>query len=142
MSELNTQESSNIPEVTFTLEVSDTVQAPVDSTLSIAGMAADAKATGDAIADAQSYLQGEIDTLGNNIGAVAGTLFPVGSVYVSISSTAPTFGGANWNWQEIMIPTTWGDLQNGARDYVARGSNDTPGTLHFWLRTADTEVSA
>lgn len=146
MSELNnnTPESidDGIPEVNFTLEVSNTVQAPVDDTLSISQMAADAKATGDAIAAAKAELQEEIDALDEDVSTVAGVLFPIGSIYVSTSSTAPTFGGTNWNWQEIMIPATWGDLEDGARSYKTKDSGDTPGTIHFWLRIADSEVNA
>ena len=57
-------------------------------------------------------------------------MFPVGSVYVSTSSTAPTFGGT---WQEIVIPATWGDIEDGNRSYYFGTGT---GTLHFWKRTA------
>lgn len=143
MSEVNNTPESiddGIPEVSFTLEVSNVVQAPVDDTLSIAGEAADAKATGDAIAQARSDLQEEIDAIETGVDSVANTLFPVGAVYISTSSSAPTFGGENWNWQEIKIPVTQGDLMDGVRSYAALGESETPGTLHFWLRIADTEV--
>lgn len=146
MSEINTEQSieeQGIPEIHMSLQVNETVQAPVDDTLSISGQAADAYATGQAIEAAKDLLQGEIDTAEASIAALAGTLFPVGSICVTTSATAPTFGGTNWNWQEIMIPATWGDLEDGARSYTEKGANDTPGTLHFWLRIADTEeVSA
>lgn len=149
MSEVNTPENTSpeslddgIPEVTFSLEVSQVVQAPIDDTLSIEGMAADAKATGDAIAGAKAELQAEIDAIETGVDSVAGRLFPVGCIYVSTSSTAPTFGGTNWRWQEIMIPVTQGDLMDGSRSYAEMESGDTPGTIHFWLRLADAEVQA
>lgn len=53
----NTEENisnNGIPEISFTVEPSQNVQTPVDKTLSIDEMAADAKATGDAIANVQS----------------------------------------------------------------------------------------
>lgn len=144
--ENSTQESINndgIPEVTFTLEVYTSVQAPVDDTLTMTGMAADAKATGDAIAAAQAALQEEIDGITGDLSGVAGMLFPVGSVYISTSATAPTFGAANWNWQEVKIPVTQGDLVNGFRGVAVFESGDDPGEdhLHFWLRIADTGVT-
>lgn len=172
MSEVNNTSPESlddgIPEVTFTVQVSNTQQAPVDDTLSITGMAADAKATGDAIeqaktdiqavidetesglqgdiadakselegeiADAKSELQGEIDSISADLESVISSIFPVGAIYVCTASTAPTFGGSSWTWQEIMIPTTWGDLEDGSRSYADKGSGDTPGTLHFWRRT-------
>lgn len=136
-------EFNNTPEIEFPeVQVMSVVQAPIDDTLTISGMAADAKATGDAIAAVEETLQESIGTVADNLAAVRGILFPIGSVVINTSSTAPTFGGANWNWQEIMIPATWGDIQNGARSYTEKGETDTPGTLHFWLRIADSEVSA
>ena len=117
MSEVNTTPA--IPEITFTISVSDTVQAPVDSTLSIEGQAADAYATGLAISNLQTALTS----------AIAG-LFPVGAIYVSTSSTAPAFYGT---WQEIQMPATWGDLEDGNRTYV---DGTGTGNLHFWRRKA------
>jgi hypothetical protein len=145
MSELNNTPSSiddGIPEVNFTLEVAETVQAPVDDTLSISGEAADAKATGDKIAETKAELEEEIRDIAINVSGVANTLFPVGCIYVSTSAAAPTFGGTNWRWQEIKIPVTQGDLMDGFRSYAAKKDGDTPGTLHFWLRLSDAEVTA
>ena len=115
----NSIDTQGIPEITLGLEVMETVQAPVDATLSIAGEAADAKATGDAIANLQTALT-----------AAIAALFPIGSIYVSMSSTAPAFYGT---WVEIVMPATWGDIEDGMRTC-------TPGTgtgnMHFWKRTA------
>jgi predicted amino acid-binding ACT domain protein len=141
MSELNNTPADGIPEVTFEVEVANVVQTPVDDTLSIPGMAADAKATGEAIDAAKNELQEEIDAIDTDVNSVYGKIFPVGSIYVSTSATAPTFGGTNWRWQEILLPVTYGDLMSGARDYAEVGT-ETPGTVHFWLRIADAEVSA
>lgn len=138
MSEINNTPESideGIPEVTFTLQVAETVQAPVDPTLSIEGQAADAQATGEAIADLKTLLEGEIDTVDDRVDGLLGTAFPVGTILLTESSTAPSIG-TGWTWQEVMIPVTQGDLINGARSYQAKGTGDTPGTIHFWRRTA------
>ena len=122
MSELNEnsiEETPGIPEISLQIEVMDTVEAPVDTTLSIAGQAADAKATGDAI-----------NALETSLTQAVAALFPVGAIYVSTSSTAPTFYGT---WVEIVIPVTHGDLYGGYRSYV---DGTGTGTLHFWRRTA------
>ena len=111
--------TDGIPEITLQLTVMDTVPAPVDATLSIAGQAADAKATGEAIAAVNASLATAI-----------AALFPIGAIYVSTISTAPVFYGT---WVEIKIPATWGDLEDGMRSYV---DGTGTGTLHFWRRTA------
>lgn len=125
---------SNIPVVTFDLQVSETTQAPLDSTLTVSGMAADAAAVGEAIAEARGALQDEIDDITTAFSGLAGSLFPVGSVIGTLSAVAPAFiTGATW--VEIMIPATWGDLEDGSRDYVDKTEDDTAGSLHFWRRT-------
>ena len=108
-----------IPEITFALSVSETVPSPVDPTLSIEGEAADAKATGDRIALLQT-----------TVTAAIAALFPIGSVYCSVNSTAPAFYGT---WVEITMPATWGDLEDGMRSYT---DGTGTGTMHFWRRTA------
>ena len=115
----NSIETEGIPEITLQLQVMDTVQAPVDDTLSVAGEAADAKATGDAI-----------NTVNSTLSAAIASMFPIGSIYVSTIDTAPVFYGA---WVEITIPTSWGDLEDGMRSYV---DGTGTGTLHFWRRVA------
>lgn len=111
--------NDGIPVITLQLQVMDTVPAPVDATLSIAGQAADAKATGDAIAALNAAFNSAI-----------AALFPIGAIYVSTISTAPVFYGS---WVEITIPATWGDLEDGMRSYT---DGTGTGTLHFWRRTA------
>lgn len=111
--------NEGIPEITLQVSVMNTVPAPVDPTLSIAGQAADAKATGDAIRAVNTALATAI-----------AALFPIGAIYVSTISTAPVFYGT---WVEIKIPATWGDLEDGNRSYV---DGQGTGTLHFWRRTA------
>lgn len=115
----NSIETQGIPEITLQVSVMETVQAPVDATLSIQGQAADAKATGDAIAAVNTALN-----------AAIAALFPIGSVYVSLTDTAPVFYGT---WVEITMPATWGDIEDGMRSYV---DGTGTGTLHFWRRTA------
>lgn len=110
---------TNIPEMTFSMEAAEVVQAPVDSTLSISGQAADAQATGNAIR-----------TLSTTLSAAIAALFPVGSVYVSLNNTAPEFYGT---WVEITMPATWGDIEDGMRSYT---DGTGTGSLHFWRRTA------
>ena len=115
----NSIQTEGIPEINFTLDVMETVQAPIDPTLSIQGQAADAKATGDAIQAARTELT-----------AAIAALFPIGSIYQTTNSTPPAFYGV---WTEITMPATWGDIEDGMRSYLdATGT----GTIHFWRRTA------
>lgn len=155
--EENIQENS-IPELSFTVEPSQNVQTPVDKTLSIAEMAAEAKATGDAIATLESAISdlntdmaevstrtaadirmGASDTrtitealteMQTNFGL---SVYPIGSVYFSVTGEAPQMDGT---WVEIVIPMTWGDAKNGTRNYRQVRVGETTGTLKLWLRVA------
>lgn len=65
-----------------------------------------------------------------DVSVLVDVFYPVGSVYASTSTTAPTFGGT---WTEIKVTATWDQLAAGERSYT-RGTGN--GTLHYWLRTA------
>lgn len=122
MSEVNTNESieeQGIPEIRLRVGVQETVQSPVDDSLSIHGMAADAAAVGSALTALQETLSGAI-----------AALFPVGAVYGTTSDVAPAFYGT---WVEILIPMSQGDIEDGTRSF-ANGTGT--GTLHYWRRTA------
>lgn len=124
---------SEIPEIQFEINPAESVPVPVDDTLSISGQAADAAAVGAAFTSAAQTTASNLASAVNTLNASIAALFPVGAIYVSTSGSAPAFYGT---WTEIMIPVTWDDLTNGSRDYQAKGENDTPGTIHFWRRTA------
>lgn len=119
----NTEESINetgMPEIQMSMDVYGLVEAPVDATLTIAGDAADAKATGDAIANVEAEIS-DIES---------GGIFPVGTIWMTISASAPPFSGT---WQEITMPMSWNDLKNGTRTHMTGTGS---GSVHFWLRTA------
>ena len=61
---------------------------------------------------------------------VLNTFFPVGSIYASTSSSAPTFGGT---WREVKVTTTISGMKTGDHNVVT-GTNT--GTLHYWQRIA------
>ena len=77
-------------------------------------------------------LEDEIASIETDVDGVIGKLFPVGSIYISTSATAPTFGGTSWQWVEIMLPVTQGDLIDGNRSFVIGAGS---GSIHFWKRT-------
>ena len=55
-------------------------------------------------------------------------LFPVGSIYMSTSSSAPTFGGA---WREVLVKQTLAQFKTGERDVF---SGENTGNVHYWQR--------
>lgn len=57
-------------------------------------------------------------------------MFPVGSIYISTSGTAPTFGGT---WVEVKVRQTLAEFKSGEAHY-AEGQSTT--NLHYWKRTA------
>lgn len=54
-------------ELEMAVDPSESVETPVDATLSISGVAADAKATGDAIADLSADLSALMDSVGVSV---------------------------------------------------------------------------
>lgn len=55
-------------------------------------------------------------------------LFPVGSIYISTSSSAPAFGGT---WREVLVKQTLAQFKTGERDCV---SGENSGNIHYWQR--------
>lgn len=116
------ESTGGIPVIAVSLEVSGMTQMPVDKTLSIADMAADSKEVGD-----------RFDIVEAAIAGIVTDTYPVGSIYMTTSTSAPVFDGT---WVEIGITATWTQLKTGKRDYEALETGDTGGSVHFWLRTA------
>lgn len=135
----NTEESiastGGIPEISMEVVVSGMTQTAVDKSLTIPDMAADAKAAGDAIRTALA----DIADLAADVASITldfiGTLYPVGSIYVTTLDGMPETVASVGTWEEIAIPMTWGDLKAGTRSYAAAGESFTPGTIRFFLRT-------
>lgn len=190
MSEVNTGTSiseQGIPQLTMRVNAANSVQWPVDATLSVEDEAADAKATGDAInavagdvsdlaadvadinartgADIPIDGEPEADSIADVVTAVSNDVaaikewtgedipltdddesptiaeaiagitmdtYPVGSIFMTVSSEAPEFEGT---WVEIAVTATWNQLKTGRRGYTALESGETGGDVHFWLRT-------
>lgn len=117
------------PELRVTVSPSNNVMTPVDPTLKIAEMAADAKATGDAIGN----LETDISDLSTDIEGIPAVIYPVGSIIMTASAETPGFSGT---WTEIAITATWDQLTSGKRGYATLEEGETGGAVHFWMRTA------
>ena len=156
--EQSIEETGGVPVVEVEMEVSGMTQTAVDKTLSIADMAADAKATGDAIdqvagdvadlaadvADIEQWTGEDIPlnteddapTIAEAFANILENLYPVGSLYVTAANALPAVISATGTWKEIAVPLTWNDLKKGTRSYIETDNTFQPGNLHFWLRTA------
>ena len=156
--EQSIEETGGVPVVEVEMEVSGMTQTAVDKTLSIADMAADAKATGDAIdhvagdvadlaadvADIEQWTGEDIPlnteddapTIAEAFANILENLYPVGSLYVTAANALPAVISAAGTWKEIAVPLTWNDLKKGTRSYIETDNTFQPGNLHFWLRTA------
>lgn len=156
--EQSIEETGGVPVVEVEMEVSGMTQTAVDKTLSIADMAADAKATGDAIdqvagdvadlaadvADIEQWTGEDIPlnteddapTIAEAFANILENLYPVGSLYVTAANELPAVISAAGTWKEIAVPLTWNDLKKGTRSYIETDNTFQPGNLHFWLRTA------
>lgn len=55
-------------------------------------------------------------------------MFPVGSIYISTSSTAPSFGGT---WREVVLKQTLAQEKTGSVDFYA---GQGTGNVHYWQR--------
>ena len=145
----NTEESiqeNGIPEIEMDVELFQMVQTAVDKTLSIADMAADAKAVGDALDDLQADIDQIVAQTAEDVPMApeAGApsiadfltgLYPVGAIYATASGEFPAVLSWLGTWEEIKIPMTWNDLKGGTRNYAPLETGDPTGSIRFWVRT-------
>lgn len=136
----NNINQNGIPQLHMEVSPSQNVMTPVDPTLSIAEMAADAKATGDAIANVTadiSDLNTDMQELREDA-AMLEDIYPVGAMYMSTLEELPEKLMALGTWEEVYLPLKWGDIRNGTRSFVLRTEVEgdvEPGTVRIWIRT-------
>lgn len=87
-------DNENIPVIDFTVSPGSTQGAPVDPTLSIEGMAADAKATGDAIAAVDDRIGGDLPSGYSDVAdAIEKLTAATGDVVRSVNGEGPDADG-------------------------------------------------
>lgn len=94
---------------------------------------AGAESVADAVGALQELTADGLPMSGENsttVKAVLDAMWPVGSVWITTGSAAPSFFGT---WEEIKVTMTWAQLKAGERGYTAGTSS---GSVHFWRRTA------
>ena len=148
------EEMGGIPLIEMEVQVSGMTAYPTDKTLSIVDMPADAAAVGEALNDVQGAVSDNATAIGqieawtaddipmtsepespsvaDAIGSIISDSYPVGTIYMTASSAAPSFVGT---WVEVAITATWTQILTGKHDYRMLDSGETGGTVHFWLRT-------
>lgn len=156
--EQSIEQTGGVPEIEQEVEVFGMMQTPVDKTLAVSDMAADAKATGEAIAavaediadlaadvaDIQEWTAEDIPMSGSAgaqsvaaaIESMFANLYPVGSLYITAAESLPSSISDIGTWEEVAVPLTWGDIKKGSRNYEETDENFESGNLHMWLRTA------
>lgn len=156
--EQSIEQTGGVPVIEVEVDVFGMAMYPTDKTLSVEDMPADAKATGDAIAEANSDIAEmllDIKDLQERTGAdiplnrdagaptiaaaianTFGNTYPVGSVYISAADSLPSEIAAIGTWVEIAMPIRLVDIKKGSRTYAEAGQDYEHGNLRMWLRTA------
>ena len=123
--EQSIENTGGVPVIEQEMLVSGMTMYPTDKTLTVAEMPADAKETGEALAD-----------LAADIAGVIGATWPVGSVYITAAEELPQAIASIGTWVEIAMPLRLLDIKNGSRTYAEATEEYHASNLHMWLRTA------
>lgn len=155
--EQSIEQTGGVPVVEVEVDVFGMMMYPTDKTLSVDGMPADAKATGDAldsvdeqiadilldIKDLQEETGADIPlngdsgapTIAEAIANVFSNLYPVGSVYVTSATSLPSVISSIGTWVQIAMPLRLVDIKKGSRTYVEVDESYEASNLYMWLRT-------